>query len=250
MKPLSIRCSSIGYIMTEPRTGKGLSETCKTHLVDLYVADKYDRHTDIFNKYVEKGLAVEEDSITLYSRVQKQFFKKNEVRLKNEFINGEPDLFTGPTIHEAETIIDVKSSWDLYTFTRAKFSDVNKHYWWQLQGYMALTGAKKSRLAYCLVNTPEQTINDEKRKLMWRMGALSEEATDYKEACELIDKNMRYDDIPLHERVFIFEIERDEYAIQSIYDKVKKCREYYYQTFFDGVVVAEYEPELKATIVQ
>lgn len=70
MSTLNIRCSSIGYIMTEPRSGNGLSETTKTHLVDLYVANKYGRNTDTFNKYVQKGLAVEEDSITLYSRVK------------------------------------------------------------------------------------------------------------------------------------------------------------------------------------
>jgi hypothetical protein len=218
--------------MTEPRSGNGLSETTKTHLVDLYVANKYGRNTDTFNKYVQKGLAVEEDSITLYSRVKKRFFKKNDKRLMNEFINGEPDLFEGTEISKAETIIDIKSSWDLYTFTRAKYLSVNKHYWWQLQGYMALTGAYKSILAYCLVNTPEQIINDEKRKLLWKMGVISEENSDYKKGCAELEKNMKYDDIPKEERIFEIQINRDEDAINSVYEKIKKCQEYYKKQFY------------------
>lgn len=231
-KPINIRCSSIGYIMTEPRKkSEEISETAKTHLIDLYVVEKYDRHSDTWNRFVEKGLAVEEDSITLYSRVKKTFFKKNDQRITNEFINGEPDLFTGIEIREAETIIDIKSSWDLYTFFRAKFSPVNKQYWWQLQGYMALTGAKSARLAYCLVNTPEQLIFDEKRKLMYRMGVATDENKEYQAACDEIDKNMRFDDIPLEDRVHEFIIERDDEAIASIYERVKLCRNYYNEFF-------------------
>lgn len=232
MENLTIRCSSIGYIMTESRVKSDpLSETCKTHLVDLFVADHYGRHTDTFNKYVEKGLSVEEDSITLYSRVKRVYFKKNNTRLKNDFINGEPDLYTGLEISAADSIIDIKSSWDLYTFTRAKYSPVNKQYWWQLQGYMALTGAKESRLAYCLINTPEQMINDEKRKLMWRMGVATDEDKTYLRACEEIDRNMTYDDIPMVDRVNEILIPRDDEAIQRIYDRVKECRAYYQKTF-------------------
>lgn len=232
MENLTIRCSSIGYIMTESRVKSDpLSETCKTHLVDLFVADHYGRHTDTFNKYVEKGLSVEEDSITLYSRIKRLFFKKNSTRLKNDFINGEPDLYTGLEINAADCIIDIKSSWDLYTFTRAKYSPVNKQYWWQLQGYMALTGAPTSRLAYCLIDTPVQIINDEKRKLMWRMGAATDEDSNFIKACEEIDHNMTYGDIPMEERVHEIIVPRDQEAIDRIYARVRECRNYYQNTF-------------------
>lgn len=231
-KPLNIRCSSIGYIMTEPKyKSEKISETAKTHLIDLFVADKYNRHSDTFNRYIDKGLQVEEDSITLYSRVKKSFFKKNDKRLCNEFINGEPDIFTGIEIAEAETIIDIKSSWDLYTFSRAKYGSINKMYYWQLQGYMALTGAKSSLLAYCLVNTPEQLINDEKRKLMFRMGVATDENKDYLKACKEIERNMTFDDIPMSDRVHEFEIKRDDEAIKRIYERIKLCRDYYQEYF-------------------
>lgn len=248
---LNIRCSSIGYVMTEPRAkSEILSETCKTHIIDLHVAHKYNRHDDIFNKYVEKGTMVEEDSITLYSRVKKNYFKKNDKRLSNNYINGEPDLFTGIEIAEADTIIDIKSSWDLYTFFRAKYAKVNPHYYWQLQGYMALTGASKSTLAYCLVNTPEVIIGDEKRKLMYRMDRRDESDILYVKACEEMDKNMRFDDIPIADRFFEFDIPRDDEAIGKIYKRIDDIRTYYDKTFnLSNVVIASCDTEVNAMIV-
>lgn len=222
------RCSSLGHIMTDPRTkSEELSETCQTHLIDVYVSNKYGRNDDIQNKYIEKGLAVEEDSITLYSRVKKSFFKKNEDHLSNEWIKGTPDLFTGLEIREAETIIDIKSSWDIYTFMRTMSKSVNKLYWWQLQGYMMLTGARSAKLAYCLVDTPPSLIEDEKRRLMYRMGVIDPTGNDlFEKACKELERAMTFGDIPMEERVIEFEISRDEEAIGKIKDRVNKCRQW------------------------
>ena len=63
-----------------------LSETTKTHLIDKFVSYKYGRNTDIKNKYITKGLEVEEDSITLFSQYSKTFYRKNEERLTNVVI--------------------------------------------------------------------------------------------------------------------------------------------------------------------
>lgn len=225
------RCSSLGHIMTEPKSkadkdAGNLSESAKTHVVDIFVSTKYNRQTDIQNKYVQKGLMVEEDSITLYSRVKKKFFKKNKERLSNSFITGEPDLFEGLTIREADVIIDAKSSWDIFTFFRTRTKPVNTDYYWQGQGYMALTGAKKFVLAYCLVDTPEILINDEKRRLMYKMGLATDENDDFIQACEELDRLMTYGDIPIHERVIEYVIERNEEDIQAAYKKISKCRQY------------------------
>ncbi len=52
--------------MTDSRTkGDPLGETCKGHLIDVYVSNKYGRNTDISNRYIQKGNQVEEDAITL-----------------------------------------------------------------------------------------------------------------------------------------------------------------------------------------
>lgn len=222
---IKFRCSSLGHLMTEARSkSEPISETTKTHLVDVYVSEVYGRQTDIMNKYIEKGNQVEDDSITLFSRVNKTFFRKNEDHLSNDFIKGTPDLFVGEKIYSATEIIDIKSSWDIFTFFRTKTKDVNKMYYWQLMGYMALTGAQKATLAYCLVNTPETLVNDEKRKLHWKMGLIDDNHPSFVEACEKIDKLSYYDDIPMDERILTIQVERNEADIERIYQRVMECR--------------------------
>lgn len=224
MDNILFRCSSLGFLMTEPRSkSETLSETAKTHLVDIFVSNKYGRNTDISNKYTTKGLMVEEDSITLFSRYEKKFYKKNDEQIKNEFICGTPDLYEGENIRSATRIIDVKSSWDIFTFFRNIQKDLNKKYYWQLQGYMYLTGAKTSTLSYCLINTPDTLIQDEKKKLSWRMG-LIDDTPDYIKACEEIDRLSIYDDIPLEERIINIHIERNDSDIEKIQAKVKESR--------------------------
>lgn len=222
---IKFRCSSLGHLMTEARSkSEPISETTKTHLVDVYVGEVYGRQTDIMNKYIEKGNQVEDDSITLFSRVNKTFFRKNEDHLSNDFIKGTPDLFVGEKIYSATEIIDIKSSWDIFTFFRTKTKDVNKMYYWQLMGYMALTGAQKATLAYCLVNTPETLVNDEKRKLHWKMGLIDDNHPNFVEACEKIDKLSYYDDIPMDERILTIQVERNDADIERIYQRVMECR--------------------------
>src|SRR5690554_1016822 len=98
---LLIHCSSLGKIMTnqpgkkDTTCVKELSETAKTHLIECYIRAKYGREKDIENKYIKKGLAVEEDSITLYSRIKKRLFFKNEETLLGKYVVGTPDLYTG-----------------------------------------------------------------------------------------------------------------------------------------------------------
>jgi hypothetical protein len=217
--------------MTEPRAKKdkdagNLSEGAKTHLIDIFVSAKYGRQTDIQNKYINKGLMVEEDSITLYSRIKKTFFKKNEKRLRNDYLMGMPDMFTGLEIEAADTIIDVKSSWDIFTFFRTHTKEINSLYYWQLQAYMALTGALKAKLAYCLIDTPAMLINDEKRRLMYKMGCATEESDEFHKACKELEKAMIYDDIPFKERMIEFDVPRDNEAIETMYSRIIKAREY------------------------
>jgi hypothetical protein len=254
---VQFRCSSLGHLMTEPKTkaekeAGNLSESAKTHLIDVYVANKYGRQSEINSKYIEKGLMVEEDGITLYSRVKGQYFKKNADHLSNGYIKGTPDLFTGKNINKADRIIDIKCSWDIYTFFRVLTKDVSSIYYYQLQGYMLLTGAEAATLAYCLIDTPETLINDEKRRLLWKMGVVSEDNQTYQEACEELDKAMRFGDIPMKERVIEFDIPRDQDAIDNIYRKVVKGRQFlneFEASRFTEVALAEYDAPLNATIV-
>jgi len=218
------RCHSLGKLMTEPKLkadkeAGNLSETTKSYLMEIYVTEKYGRKKDISNKYIQKGLMVEDEAIKLYSTIKLESYAKNELRLKNDFITGIPDLI-------GEDVIDVKSSWDIFTFFNTLNKDINSDYYYQLQGYLALTRLKTAKLAYCLIDTPETLIDDEKRKLMYKMNVATTEAPEYVEACAELEKNMVYNDLPLYTRLIEFTVERDEAVIGKINAKVQKAREY------------------------
>jgi len=219
--------SSLGLIMTESRTKEDFGETCKSHLLECYVNKKYGRTRDITNKFIEKGLLAEEDSIDLYTLVKDKLYIKNTELIQNDFFVGTPDLFEGESIMKASVIIDLKTSWDIFTFFQSIHKPMDNKYYWQLQAYMDLTGAVESRLVYCLVNTPYKLVEDEKKKLTWTMGVIDpEEDKAYQEACERVDKNSNYDDIPIEEKYIEFIIPRDQEAIDKAHKRVLDCREF------------------------
>ena len=221
MKQILFRCSSLGAIMTEPRNKtEVLSETCKAYLQEVFIREKYGRKKDVSTKYMEKGTLVEEDGITLLSLFSNTFFKKNEENFKNDYISGTPDIIL------KDKIIDIKSSWDIFTFHKAKKDDINKAYDWQLQGYMALTGAKEAELAYVLTDTPEHILDVEKRSLAYKLGLGSDNDVKFKHFFDNIEKNGKYSDIIIEERIFVKKVERCDQKIAKIYQKVEFCRNF------------------------
>lgn len=229
-----IRCSSIGQLMTEPKEKAAkeageLSKTAKTHLKSIYIREKYGREKDVFTKQMKKGVEVEEESITLLARVQKKMLYKNDERLNNDYITGLPDIFEGESIRNATSITDIKSSYDLHTFLANVGEPLDSTYFYQLQGYMALSGANTAYIAYCLVDTPESIIAGEKYKLLKSMDVVSEEDPEYIKQALRIEKNMTFGDIPKEERVLIFPVHRNDNIIEKMYDKVERARVYLQQ---------------------
>lgn len=244
MEDIKFRCSSLGFIMTNDRSGKSMGEGAKTHLVDVFVSWKYHRREEIHGKFLDKGNEREEDSITLLSRINKKFYKKNDVRLTNDFITGECDIYLGEDVEHAEETIDTKTSWSAHTFFRAKKAALEPKYEWQGHGYMFLTGAKKHSVCYCLVNGTAQAIMDEKRKLTYHYGPDAETHEEYIRQAKQIEINHIFDmeafkkenpffqfdndlsewcyDIPMEERMHCFAFYRDEEKIEQI---KKRCQE-------------------------
>jgi len=176
------------------------------------------------NKYTNKGKLGEPDSIQLCSFLDDRIYSKNETRFDDEFLTGEPDV-----IHftvEGPYIIDVKTSWDIETFMDVLGKDLSPLYWWQIQGYFALTGAKYGEVSYCLVDTPEVLLNQEKQWLFKRTDAATELNPEYMAAEKELVNNMTFSDMPPAERRIRFTVERDDEAIEKIYKRVVKCREY------------------------
>lgn len=221
---MKFRCSGLGNLMVEPKLkSESLSETTKTYLREKYIFEKYQRSKFVESKYMTKGTEVEEESLTLLSIVTRKLYNKNEKLLWNDWIIGTPDTYEGDTIENAITIIDIKSSWDIFTFFASKEEKLNKMYYWQLQGYMWLTGAKVAQLAYCLINTPTKLVDDEIRKVGYKF---TEGTDEYNKAIESIRKNSTYDDLSYKEKIHTITIDRNDDDIEKLKTKIEECRKY------------------------
>jgi hypothetical protein len=225
-----MRCSSLGQLMTDPKAidpdlldeetaviskkkiktpeeqallaelfDYSLSAGARTYLKKWAQEFMLDYHEVITSKYLEKGTIVENEAIALYNRRFFTSWIKNTERRKNDWIIGECDIFTGVAINE---IIDTKAPWSRATFPLTAEDGHDRDYEWQMRGYMWLWDAARAKVAYCLVDTPEELIRYEQRDLH------------------------EVDHLPEHLRVTIVEYMRDPVLEQKIMRKVTAARKY------------------------
>ncbi len=216
---MKIRCSAIGKIMTSPRTkGEVLSETAKTYIQDYFKEKELGIAKEFWSRYTDKGLQMEDEAIEFAGQVLGwDFVVKNTERYNNEWLTGEPDVIT------KDLLADIKCSWDANTFPMFDTELKNKDYFWQLQGYMFLTGMDKAELVYTLMNTPHQIVEDEVRRAHWKAGLIDEDL-DLREA---VQSQHNFDHLPNELRIKRFIVEKDEKAIEQIKEKVEIARDYY-----------------------
>jgi hypothetical protein len=221
MKELLFRCSSLGKLMTDPRTkSETLSETAKSYIQDLFKERELGIYKEFSSRYTDKGLEMEDEAIQFASEVLNwDFVVKNETRFNNEWITGEPDINTD------SLLADIKCSWNGTTFPLFDETLKNKDYYWQLQGYLMLTGHDTSELVYTLMNTPLQIVEDEIRRQHWKLNLIEEDL----EVRDAVQKMHNFDHIPDELRVKRFIVQKDESAQQKIKDRVEVAREYYQQ---------------------
>ena len=197
---MKFRCSSIGKLMTEPRSkSEGvLSVGAKTYIRELAAQEIFGVDFEVSSKYIEKGIEAEGDSIDLLNSVRGLSLVKNTERRDNEFITGECDLFDD----DAKRGHDIKTSWSIATFPIIVADCEDKLYEWQMRGYMALWDAEEWEVNYCLVDTPERLI-----------------------AFEPMDLHV-VSHLPEWMRVTTWTIKRDLEKEAAIYEKVKAANEY------------------------
>lgn len=214
-----VRCSSLGKLMTEPRSkSEVLSQTAKSYIEDLFNELEFGYRKEFSSRYTDKGLEMEDEAIQFASeQFDWEFVVKNTERFTNDYITGEPDINTD------NLLADIKCSWSLDTYPMFEADLKNKDYYWQLQGYMWLTGKTEAELVYCLMNTPLQIVEDEVRRAHWKAGLIDEDIDLRHE----VQTKHNYDNIPSKLRVKRYIIERDEKAIEKIIEKVEIAREYY-----------------------
>lgn len=195
MQNFKIRASGAGSLMTNPRNKiELLSETTKTFVKDWLKEHIYGVIKDIKNKYLTKGLTLENTAIDkAIEWLDLPMTIKNEKYFEDDFFTGTPDIITD------DEVLDIKCSWDCFTFPLFENEIPTKDYHYQLQVYMHLTGKTKARLVYVLLNTPDE--------LKW------EEKHDY----STLDKKYR---------IKTFSIEYDAEVIEDLKQRVLNVREY------------------------
>lgn len=209
MRNVRFRCSSIGKLMTEPKTLKEgpLSVGAKTYIRELAAQEIFGVEFEVSSKEMEKGITVEQDSIDLLNRVRGLELTKNTERRTNDYLTGEADLFDAPRRRGH----DIKSSWSLKTFPISEADCIDKAYEYQMRGYMALWDADEWEVNYCIVDTPEHLIGYEPMPL------------------HVVGH------IPEHQRLTTWTVKRDPAKEAAIFQKVMYAREYYAQ------VIAEFD---------
>jgi len=157
MREFKIRASASGKLMTKPRSkSEVLSKTTITYLQEWAKQEVYGVRKSISSKYLDKGNAVEDEAIDYAAQELGWLFaSKNEEYFEDDFFCGTPDVIL------EDKIIDIKSSWDCFTFPLFEDKIPNEDYRHQLQVYMHLTGKRKAELVYCLMNTPSELEYDE-----------------------------------------------------------------------------------------
>lgn len=206
-----------------------LSETAKSYLKEVYMSYKYGKESlggSERSKYTIKGRSVEDQSIMMLSRIDGLPYDKNQERFTNAYLTGEPDILVRDENGNITKVIDIKSSWDGASLLSNIGNPLNPLYYWQVNGYMALTGATEAEVCYCLVNMPQEIIEGEKKRIFYTMNPATEENVDYKKAIERLENAMTFDEIPIKERVVRFSMKRDEEIIQKIEKRVIQCREW------------------------
>lgn len=192
----------------DPELPKG-AKTYVEGLVDQYV---YKYEDSIDNKYVRKGLAVEDSdedninksAIKIASRLLFAEYRKSNSYLSKGYFHGHPDIED----EEEEMIVDIKSSWSKKTFPKRPEDGHDSTYEWQGKLYCYMKGWKKFRLCYVLMSTPEDLVPDNEH-----------------------DSLHYCDDLPLNLRVTYLDYELTDKDIEKIERRekaaVKYAQEYY-----------------------
>lgn len=228
---IKFRASSWGNLMTEPQSKADkdagrLSKTCQKELIKIYCQEVYGRKKDITTNKMLKGTEGEEDSITLFSRVEKTFFKKNEEPLENDVFKGHLDVFEGEEIRKATSVWDLKTRWELETFMPKLVEEVDTSEYLQLQVYYDLSGAQYGGIANTLIDCPMSILEDEKRRLLFSMNVATDLSPEYLEAAAELEKRLTFPDIDYRERVIKQIVHRDDEVIEKMRVKAPRMREW------------------------
>jgi len=210
-----IRCSGIGEIMTNDRSGKEMGETAKTFCKTWVKEQLYDRQKDFTSKYADKGNKTEFAAMEYAAKVLGWgWVVPCEDRMENDFLTGKCDILRD----KDGWVHDIKCSWDCFTFPLFPPTIPDKGYEWQVDGYMEGYGVKNASVVYCLMDMPEEILLKEcNYKYGYNFA---------KEQYEEMKARHTYSHLPDHLRIKEYKFSYDAEKIEKIKARVEQCQTY------------------------
>lgn len=210
-----------------------LSDTCIGYLMEWY-AEKtagklaVDKETMEIDS-LEKGKLQENESLLLLSNIDDYYYEKNEERVSNAYLTGEPDTFRGEFIINAEAILDTKSVWDYPTYLKQLNAKLQPNYVQQIKGYGDICNTNELYVVKCLVNMPDSMIENYKTRMAYKM-KVDVNDIGFLKYFQKWENSMRFDDIDERLRVHKTQVEPfTEFERQQVYNKVIICREWLHE---------------------
>lgn len=143
-----------------PYKEMSLSAGAKTLLKSMAKEFTFGYHKVVKTKYMDKGLALEDEAIEFINQRRFKSYRKNTERRVSEFLTGECDIYV-PGVKT----IDTKVSWDVDTFPALSEDAHDPLYEWQGRAYMKLWDVPEHEVAFVLLDTPDDLIRYEQIEL-------------------------------------------------------------------------------------
>jgi len=112
-----VKASRVKALQKKEKGEDELPSGAKTHLDDVFRSQFWKRRRHLTNKYLEKGLLCEQDILDIASKMDNDFYLKNDEHDQNDYIQGSWDNFD-------KKVRDAKANYDLKTFDEADLSNL------------------------------------------------------------------------------------------------------------------------------
>jgi hypothetical protein len=219
--------STLKKLKKKQDTPEELTQSCKDFLVRTYAIEKYYSGRGLMPSRILKGSQVESQAMDLFIESEGGVhYNRKRKLIKNGYITGVADLYDGTTPESSSEIVEIKSSWNIFSFLTSVNKPLKRSIYWQLQGYLSLTNAKVATVAFCLVNTPDAIIEAERKRVEDNRKMFEDDEERHLATLEELAVRMKFDDIPVNERVLKFTVNRNEDDINRIPARVEMCRQY------------------------
>jgi hypothetical protein len=208
---------------------KKVTGACESYLINLYAQIKYGRRPIMKGDapiQLIKGVKSEIRATEMVERVTAQKLYRYKSKLNNSYLNGQLDVLDAKSVEESKSIIEVKNSLRLNHFLMSAKEPLPRRFFFQMQGYFALTGKESGVVYNCLVDMPDHIIEEQRSLLAAELCPDGVVTKLFEEEWAEKERSFRFNDIPEEERVIPFYVERDERVIEQIYEKIDICREW------------------------